>query len=238
MDDLSAILEDILEATSPDALWQILLGYCHNQGATMVSYHAVDATGAATEIATDGFPEDWVRTYVSENLLKIDPIPHLAARMAEPFRWSDVSTLLTLTPENERYVAALEAANLGDGLAFEVFGPGLQNAYVGVGFGVPKLALSRTDIFGLQCVAQACHTRYCALLTSLPPHDPLSPREKDVLTWVARGKSNSVIAQILDLSPHTVDSYMRGIYKKLGTSDRTSAALRGVGHGLIQLSSD
>ena len=61
----------------------------------------------------------------------------------------------------------------------------------------------------------------------------LSSREKEILDWVARGKSNSVIAEILEISPGTVDTYMRRIYVKLDVSDRTSAAVKGVGMGLI-----
>ena len=63
--------------------------------------------------------------------------------------------------------------------------------------------------------------------------NPLSGREMEILDWVARGKSNSVIAEILNLSAGTVDTYLRRIYDKLDVSDRTSAAVRGVGMGLI-----
>jgi DNA-binding NarL/FixJ family response regulator len=42
-----------------------------------------------------------------------------------------------------------------------------------------------------------------------------------------------VIAEILAISPGTVDTYMRRIYDKLEVSDRTSAAVKGVGMGLI-----
>ena len=62
----------------------------------------------------------------------------------------------------------------------------------------------------------------------------LTPREAEVLTWIARGKSNSVIADILGVSPHTVDTLVRRIYGKLEVADRTTAAIHGIGAGLIQ----
>lgn len=65
------------------------------------------------------------------------------------------------------------------------------------------------------------------------PPAALTPRERDILAWVARGKSNSVIGDVLGISPHTVDTHLRRIYAKLGVSDRISAALAGVGIGLI-----
>lgn len=66
---------------------------------------------------------------------------------------------------------------------------------------------------------------------------PLTPRERDVLELVSLGKSNTIIAQILELSPHTVDTYMRRIYQKLGVSDRVSAAIKAHGSGMVSPSS-
>jgi DNA-binding CsgD family transcriptional regulator len=86
----------------------------------------------------------------------------------------------------------------------------------------------------MQFAAQAAHLRICALFADEVALDrQLSSREKEILDWVARGKSNTVIADILEISPGTVDTYMRRIYEKLDVSDRTSAAVKGVGLGLI-----
>jgi DNA-binding response OmpR family regulator len=52
----------------------------------------------------------------------------------------------------------------------------------------------------------------------------LTPRESEVLMWVARGKSNRDIAEILKLSPRTVNKHLEQIYVKLGVENRTSAA--------------
>ncbi|MEO0412476.1 MAG: helix-turn-helix transcriptional regulator [Pseudomonadota bacterium] len=54
-----------------------------------------------------------------------------------------------------------------------------------------------------------------------------------VLQWVARGKSNLDISDILSVSSNTVDTYLRRIYAKLGVNDRVTAAVKGVGSGLI-----
>ncbi len=52
----------------------------------------------------------------------------------------------------------------------------------------------------------------------------LTPRESEVLMWVARGKSNRDIAEILNLSPRTVNKHLEQIYAKLGVENRASAA--------------
>jgi DNA-binding response OmpR family regulator len=52
----------------------------------------------------------------------------------------------------------------------------------------------------------------------------VTDREAEVLLWIARGKSNRDIAEILDLSPRTVNKHLEQIYAKLGVENRTSAA--------------
>jgi DNA-binding CsgD family transcriptional regulator len=52
----------------------------------------------------------------------------------------------------------------------------------------------------------------------------LTPREQQVLEWVAEGKTNAEIAQILVAAPGTVRKHLEHIYAKLGVHTRTAAA--------------
>ena len=49
-------------------------------------------------------------------------------------------------------------------------------------------------------------------------------READVLVWIANGKTNREIGQILEMSPRTVNKHLEQIFRKLGVENRTSAA--------------
>lgn len=53
----------------------------------------------------------------------------------------------------------------------------------------------------------------------------ISQREGEVLSWLAKGKSNKDIATILGLSPRTVTKHIENILEKLGAENRTSAAI-------------
>ncbi|MDQ0473011.1 response regulator transcription factor [Labrys wisconsinensis] len=53
----------------------------------------------------------------------------------------------------------------------------------------------------------------------------LTAREAEVLLWIARGKSNRDIGDILDMSPRTVNKHLEQIYVKLGVENRASAAV-------------
>lgn len=53
---------------------------------------------------------------------------------------------------------------------------------------------------------------------------PLTQREKEVLTWVARGKTNEDIGLILHISHRTVQKHLEHVFAKLGVETRTAAA--------------
>ncbi len=61
----------------------------------------------------------------------------------------------------------------------------------------------------------------------------LSPRERDVLRLVATGMNNREIGQQLHLSAGTVKNHVSAILRRLGTTDRTEAAVLATRHGLI-----
>lgn len=73
------------------------------------------------------------------------------------------------------------------------------------------------------------------LLKIQSPNDEVDPvvlekslqvtrREAEVLLWVAHGKTNREIAEILEMSPRTVNKHLEQMYPKIGADNRTSAA--------------
>ncbi|WP_037076777.1 response regulator transcription factor [Neorhizobium vignae] len=60
----------------------------------------------------------------------------------------------------------------------------------------------------------------------LRQHFPLTQRESEVLLWIAKGKSNRDIGDILGLSARTVNKHLEQIYVKLGVENRASAAVK------------
>jgi amino acid adenylation domain-containing protein len=56
-------------------------------------------------------------------------------------------------------------------------------------------------------------------------HPALTPREKDVLSMIARGMTNGEVAARLDVTVHAVKFHLSHIYRKLGVTNRTEAAV-------------
>jgi DNA-binding NarL/FixJ family response regulator len=59
----------------------------------------------------------------------------------------------------------------------------------------------------------------------------LTDRESEILALITQGMSNAEVSDLTFLSPNTVKSYIRTVYRKIGVSSRTQAVLWGVGHG-------
>ncbi|MGZ2386106.1 helix-turn-helix domain-containing protein [Rhizobium brockwellii] len=63
----------------------------------------------------------------------------------------------------------------------------------------------------------------------------LTQREKECLSWVAKGKSSFAISRILGISEHTVHFHIKNILLKLNVSSRFVAVQKAARLGLIQL---
>ena len=156
-----------------------------------------------------------------------------------PIRTSSrsIGTKFDKGPVNERerdFLEAFDLANLGDGVGIHVYGPNGRSGQCGLGFRHGVRRLKPEVLKDFQWVCQLAHLRYCAMLVPMLGRLPeLSMRETEVLAWVARGKSNSVIGEILRHFESHCRRAPAADFLKLGVFDRISAAVRGIGVGLI-----
>lgn len=88
------------------------------------------------------------------------------------------------------------------------------------------LARISTHVRNARMLTEARHTRDAAPAAASADlsHYQLTPRELDVLAWIARGKTNRDIAEILGMSPRTVNKHLEHIFVKLGVETRAAAA--------------
>jgi DNA-binding NarL/FixJ family response regulator len=67
-----------------------------------------------------------------------------------------------------------------------------------------------------------------------PGHDPLSPREQEVVKLIADGLSGREIAGLLGISPRTVERHRANVLEKLGLQDRVDVTRYAIRRGLIE----
>mgnify|MGYP003585527156 CR=1 FL=1 len=67
-------------------------------------------------------------------------------------------------------------------------------------------------------------------------HQPdLSPRQREILEWLARGRSNKEIAQALNISVDSVKTHLKALFLKLEAVDRSEAVTLAIQRGIIKL---
>lgn len=74
-----------------------------------------------------------------------------------------------------------------------------------------------------------------AKLAEFTPRIELTPRELEVLHWIAKGRSNPEIAERLGRAESTMKVHVRNILQKLGTDDRTEAVMIAVRRGMLHV---
>jgi len=93
---------------------------------------------------------------------------------------------------------------------------------------------SMVDRDFLQSVLRSLESEREAKDLPLETLEPLTARETDILRLMVEGLTNQAIAQVLSLSAGTVKGYAHTILQKLGTNDRTQAAVKAIRLGLVK----
>ncbi|MBV7259931.1 helix-turn-helix transcriptional regulator [Erythrobacter crassostreae] len=219
-----------------EVLWYAV-GVCEELGVVRQSYHFTplfdSPTSERTVVHAHGFDPAWLKYYDESDFRKSDPIPERVMAFGAMLTWEEAKKIAPNSSENEVFFDAMRKNGLIHGFGVPLFGPRSRNAYASFDFGFPIERVPERKLGIVRSVSQAAHQRVCVLLESTRDRVELSQREEEVLTWIVRGKSLSVIGDILDLSPDTVKTYAKRIYAKLGSTDRVGAVVKALKLGLV-----
>jgi LuxR family transcriptional regulator, quorum-sensing system regulator CciR len=230
----------LAELPRTEDVWRSMVAFARERGVRRIAYHHLPPPAAPDagllRIENDGFGETLLAQYLNARIGGFAVLANLIQNSARPVYLDELESLVDLTPRERSHIAGYRAAGVINGLGLQAFGPHGRNGIFAIDLGPATPRLSPESLIALRWAGQAMHLRYSALLLPTLGEVPaLSNREAEVLVWVARGKSNASIAEILGISAHTVDAHLRRVFLKLGVADRISAALRGLGFGLITL---
>ncbi|MBF0373171.1 MAG: helix-turn-helix transcriptional regulator [Alphaproteobacteria bacterium] len=67
------------------------------------------------------------------------------------------------------------------------------------------------------------------------PEPRLTPREREILQWAARGKSAWAIGEILRISENSVEWHLKNVFRKLDCDSRITAVVKSLHLGLISI---
>lgn len=181
------------------------------------------------------YPEAWKAHYATRQMHLRDPALLRVSRSIAPVDWS------RLASDPDHRAIAAEGREFGipeRGLTLPVRGPlgdvGLLSVSAGVSerdwTGMVAEALPR-----LQSLAVSLHDRVMGLhpLTRRLTPPTLSAREIEVLQWIAAGRSQIDVGDILSISNRTVEVHLASARRKLAALSTPQAVGRAIAMGLI-----
>lgn len=234
--DLTDLLKEFDRASDESGIWEGVSSFFSSKDIKAYIYHNFPGIGATRYEQFQAYqnnltepPDPSCRVENSEfEILLRDNVRTLTA----PRFWSDWN-LLKSAAQNLNECHPVESI---EGISIPVHGPRGRNGCFSLEFSDASAGPEGLDMQLIQWVCQYAHQSFCRLQIDQPSDLPrLTEREKQILTWMALGKSNADIADILDISFHTVGTYTRRIFVKTNTNNRTSAALYGISNGLINV---
>lgn len=191
--------------------------------------------GNKVMIAAFGYKRDWVAAYRDPKVRQHDPVPDHVMRAGRVMSYREALSEINLKPAQAAFVGQLEAAGLIDAMALPVYGPFDFDTFATFSIGRPYTADDAGTVNQIVAIVEIANRRIAQLVESTTALTiPLSERELEVLHWIGLSKSNGDIATILELSPGSVDTYVRRLFAKLEVNDRIAAAVKGFRLGLIR----
>jgi LuxR family transcriptional regulator, quorum-sensing system regulator BjaR1 len=192
--------------------------------------------GVDLRILTESTPVGFRDLYIHEQFYSVDHICAHARAASEPFRYSEAPYERNESRGHERFMQALETFGMGKGLVVPVGRLANVPACVWLAGKNPDLdegTNHATEMIALFATSKAhvlSHPSDIGARTS-----KLTPREREVLTWVAQGKSAWEIGEILSIAKRTVDEHAQTATRKLGAITRTQAVVNAIRIGEIKL---
>ena len=181
------------------------------------------------------YPEDWKLHYVTNGLQELDPTLTLAARSVAPVDWQRLRS----DPNYKKVFTDAQDFGLpSQGLSVPIRGMLGEVGILCVASRLPEPEWTtlKREITG-SLLQNAVHLHDVVMtsdpLTKTLFRPQLSTRETEVLQWVAAGKSQQDIGDILSISPRTVEVHLRSSREKLCAISTAQAVGRAVSLGLV-----
>lgn len=181
------------------------------------------------------WPDAWTDRYRSQAYFAADPVSQLAFSRATPFSWRLARSQFPSTKTTSTIEAEAKDFGLVDGVGFPVADPENWQAVASLASNLP-CDLAATDMSLVYLVLLSYQMRLADIRTR--PREPLpqlTPREIEVLNWIAAGKSYWDISVILNIAEATVQSHLASARRKLDAVNSVQAVARAARNRQIRI---
>lgn len=227
-------VEDVGRLSSADNVMDAMLCALGPFGFESFSFFALPRPGLRPEDVRFGIrmPRELREIVHKEQYILVSPAARHCRRTVHPFAWNRAPYDREREPRAAEFVDVMTEFGLANGIAVPIPGPtGCEGMAWLAG---QRQELTACDMPLIHFVALYAFDHIRRLANRMPFAKPdLTPREREVLTWVAMGKSAWEIGEILGIAKRTADEHAHQAALKLGAANRTQAVVIAIRNRLV-----
>jgi LuxR family quorum-sensing system transcriptional regulator CciR len=186
---------------------------------------------SAGHVRLSNYPLEWL-AIVRERDQRLDPVLRAAERASSGFTWDSIESTMKLSAQDKAMLQEARDHGIGKGFTVpnhvpgELFGSSHFAVREGKPFPVASVpAAQALGNFAFEAARRLLAERTIRSEEYVIPA-PLSDRQRECLLFVARGKSDSVIAQLLDIRPRTVNEHIEAAKRRYAVASRSQLLVR------------
>ncbi|MFK4259382.1 helix-turn-helix transcriptional regulator [Agrobacterium tumefaciens] len=206
-----------------------------NRGFHSYIYTGLPAVGADVKhyVVKNAWPPGWSEQFEVRNYFADDPVSRWSLSRSKPFTWKTAREETKATARTKEIQQEADRYRLCDGIVFPMFDPNSWQSVISLATD-DKGGLAKENIGDLYLLSSYCAMTANHLLRSAEQADHrLTDREKEILQWVSRGKTDSEIAIILRMSAGSVTQRLIRIRQILDVTNRPQTVSQAIRLGLI-----
>jgi LuxR family quorum sensing-dependent transcriptional regulator len=169
------------------------------------------------------WPAEWQARYLAKDYVRDDPAVLHLGRTILPYTWADLLNCPDYKKAERQIVLEAREFSLNSGLIVPL--PALRSGSAILTIAGCDVEVSPTDSAEIHLAAIYAHKHLRDIVRPEPPKSlaRFTERERECLHWVAAGKSDWQISEILSLSVKTVNFHIENAKKKFGVATRVQA---------------
>ncbi|MGE5547890.1 MAG: helix-turn-helix transcriptional regulator [Solirubrobacterales bacterium] len=231
-DPLCQFATELEQAEGPEARQALFARTVEAYGVEKYAYLNISRRFAPWHLEST-YPDEWRDHYVASRYDETDVVMTTARKVTVPFAWKPLLEMPETTPAAHRVFAEASVFGIRDGMTVPI--------HCADGFAMMSLVTGDPRLLAPEAAAERQAVQLMALYyhstverqAAREPAVRLTPREREILTWAAQGKTGWEIAQILHLAERTVIFHIENAKAKLGANSRSHAVVRAMMLGLI-----
>jgi LuxR family quorum sensing-dependent transcriptional regulator len=231
---------DTRQAEADEDLFRLLKRAVAQHGYDRISLWVIDDPDLPQRVHGRGvlhnFPEELRGYYKENNCDSYDPVMQALRIQTGSLDWEAHEKQSHYKPLQTRLYNVAREGGLHNGISTPIWGRHGLMASLGLA-STEKRDATHANLDLIGALTTQFYLSY-KRLNAQPASQRIqasgiTPKEAEILSWVAAGKTDAEIATILGISRNTVDTHMRHVFAKLDAHSRVTAVVKAISEGII-----